>query len=157
MRRSDREITFIEEKLAVIEKNKVMRLAMVDNGRPYVVPLNYGYTYEKGTLTLYFHCAAEGRKIDILKTNSDVCFEMDGEHKLIEGKTDCAYGYSFESVIGSGKCEFITDVGEKINALTQLMKHQTGVDRKYEFAESMVEKICVCKITADEFTAKARK
>ena len=52
---------------------------------------------------------------------------------------------------------FITDVGEKINALTQLMKHQTGVDRKYEFAESMVEKIYVCKITADEFTAKARK
>ena len=121
------------------------------------MPLNYGYTYENGTLTLYFHCAAEGRKIDILKTNSDVCFEMDGEHKLIEGKIDCAYGYSFESVIGSGKCEFITDVGEKINALTQLMKHQTGVDRKYEFAESMVEKICVCKITADEFTAKARK
>lgn len=78
-----------------------MRLAMVDNDRPYVVPLNYGYTYENGTLTLYFHCAAEGRKIDILKTNSDVCFEMDGEHKLIEGKIDCAYGYSFESVIGA--------------------------------------------------------
>ena len=72
MRRSDREITFIEEKLAVIEKNKVMRLAMADNGRPYVVPLNYGYTYENGTLTIYFHCAAEGRKIDILKTNSNV-------------------------------------------------------------------------------------
>ena len=50
MRRSDREITFIEEKLAVIEKNKVMRLAMVDNGRPYVVPLNYGYTYENGKI-----------------------------------------------------------------------------------------------------------
>ena len=57
MRRSDREITFIEEKLAVIEKNKVMRLAMVDNGRPYVVPLNYGYTYENGTLTPFISTA----------------------------------------------------------------------------------------------------
>lgn len=157
MRRKDREITSADEIIAVIERCKVMHLAMIDNGKPYVVPLNFGYTYENGRLTLYFHCASQGRKTDILKKSPDVCFEMDGGHRLIEGSTDCAYGYGYESVIGSGRCEFITDSGEKIKALTELMKHQTGVDRKYEFDSNAVEKICVCRITADEFSGKARR
>ena len=43
MRRKDREITDIEELLAVVSRCKVCRLAMAENNRPYVVPLNFGY------------------------------------------------------------------------------------------------------------------
>lgn len=30
-----------------------------------MVPLSYGYKLEKGQITLYFHSAKEGRKLDI--------------------------------------------------------------------------------------------
>lgn len=48
-----------------------MRLAMTDGLNPYIIPLNYGYTYEDGKLVIYFHCAKEGRKLDILKKNNN--------------------------------------------------------------------------------------
>ena len=59
------------------------RIAMIDNAQAYIVPMNFGYDFQGETLSLYFHCANEGRKIDILRVSKDVCFEMDCAHKLI--------------------------------------------------------------------------
>ncbi|MDR2089589.1 MAG: pyridoxamine 5'-phosphate oxidase family protein, partial [Clostridiales Family XIII bacterium] len=57
MRRKDKEITDVNEKLEILQKNKVCRLALSESDRPYIVPLNYGYSFENGALTLYFHGA----------------------------------------------------------------------------------------------------
>jgi len=67
MRRKDREVTNLDEIRDIIEKCKVCHLAMVDNGMPYVIPLNFGYIIADNLLTLFFHSAKEGRKINILK------------------------------------------------------------------------------------------
>ena len=40
---------------------------MADDNQPYIIPLNFGYVYKTGILTLYFHGAYKGMKIDILK------------------------------------------------------------------------------------------
>jgi nitroimidazol reductase NimA-like FMN-containing flavoprotein (pyridoxamine 5'-phosphate oxidase superfamily) len=171
MRRRDREVTGIEEKLAIIDSCKVCRLAMSENNMPYVVPLNFGYEYSargtdggaggtddgNGVLTLYFHGAHEGRKIGILKKNSTVCFEMDGEHELTVAENDCEYGYNFASVIGFGTLEFIEDKDEKIRALSLLMKHQTGEDREFVFEDARLKATMVCRVRAEEFTGKRRK
>ncbi|MDR1316899.1 MAG: pyridoxamine 5'-phosphate oxidase family protein, partial [Spirochaetales bacterium] len=110
MRRKNREIESIEEKLAILAKYKVCRLAMADGGMPYIVPLNYGYEYAQGILTLYFHGAGEGKKIDILKKNPHVCFEIDGEGSLIDGGGNaCQYSYAYESIIGFGSLMFLED------------------------------------------------
>jgi len=75
MRRSDREVTDVDEKLGIVARCKVCRLGMIDEtvgpGEPYIVPLNFGYEYVDGVLFLYLHGAGEGRKINILKNN---CF-----------------------------------------------------------------------------------
>ena len=63
MRRKDREIQNTEDKIKIIEKCKYLRLGLSENNMPYIVPLNYGYSYENEKLTLYFHCAKEGKKI----------------------------------------------------------------------------------------------
>ena len=55
MRRNDREVTDIQEIRALIDECKVIRLAMINGDKPYVVPLNFGYTYENGAFTFYFH------------------------------------------------------------------------------------------------------
>jgi nitroimidazol reductase NimA-like FMN-containing flavoprotein (pyridoxamine 5'-phosphate oxidase superfamily) len=156
MRRKDREVTGTEELLAIIRANKVCRLGMVDGDMPYVVPLNYGFEFDSGRLVLYFHCAGEGKKINILKRNSYVCFEVDGEHKLTTGNIACEYGFNFASIIGFGNACFIEDDAEKIHALTALMKHQTGEDRDFDFAPSHLCAVTVFKVTAHSFTGKRR-
>ncbi len=152
MRRKDREVTEIEELIQIIDQCKVCRIGIKDNAGLYIVPMNFGYTYENNRLVLFFHSAKEGRKITALKENNNVCFEMDCEHRLITGDTACQYSYSFKSIIGNGKAVFIDEVEEKKTALSALMRHQTGKD--FSFDDKSVDSVLVFKIIADEFTGK---
>ena len=61
MRRSDRALQGPGQLLEVIQACKVFRLAMLAEGRPYVVPLNFGYWYEDGQFEFYFHSALQGQ------------------------------------------------------------------------------------------------
>jgi nitroimidazol reductase NimA-like FMN-containing flavoprotein (pyridoxamine 5'-phosphate oxidase superfamily) len=156
MRRKDREIVDVGEKLKIIDENKVCRLALSDNDRPYIVPLNYGYSFENDTLTLYFHGAKEGRKMDIIQKNPSACFEIDCEGGLIEGSAPCNYSYAYKSVIGFGRMTVADAPDEKKDGLTKIMAHQTGNQGPYHFNEKMLEQVVVYKMTVDEFTGKAR-
>ncbi|MDR0583276.1 MAG: pyridoxamine 5'-phosphate oxidase family protein [Treponema sp.] len=157
MRRKDREITETSEIIAVIDRCKVCRLGLSEDGRPYIVPLNFGYSFEDQSLTLFFHGAHEGRKIDILKKNPQVCFEIDCDHELLEADTACGHGFAFASVIGFGAIEFITAAGEKTRALNFLMKHQTGKPIQYNYSEAELNSVCVYKMIVEEFTGKRRE
>jgi len=152
MRRKDKEVTGIQELIGIIDQCKICRIAMVDGAGPYIVPMNFGYAYDGNQLVLYFHCAKEGRKIDAMKQNPMVCFEMDCEHRLIEGDNACSFAYSFKSVIGSGRAELVDDSEEKKTALSLLMKHQTG--REFSFDDKMAASVTVFKIIAQEFAGK---
>lgn len=154
MRRKEREVTNIEEIRSIIEKCKVCHLAMTDKCMPYVVPLNFAYVIDDNSLTLYFHSAKAGRKIDILKENSAVCFEMAYEGKLIKAEEPCNSGYYFESVMGFGHVEFIEDVAEKCNALSLLMKHQTNQD--FDFTQKQADTVCVYKVVTKDFVGKRK-
>jgi nitroimidazol reductase NimA-like FMN-containing flavoprotein (pyridoxamine 5'-phosphate oxidase superfamily) len=156
MRRADREITGTGDKLEIIGRCKVCRLGMADGEEPYIVPLNFGYEYTEGTLSLYFHSAREGRKIDILRKNRRACFEMDGEHRLIEGDAACGYGFSYESVTGFGLVEFIEDREEKVRALNLLMRHQTGEDRDFDYQEAQLDRVAVYRLRVESFSGKRR-
>jgi nitroimidazol reductase NimA-like FMN-containing flavoprotein (pyridoxamine 5'-phosphate oxidase superfamily) len=155
MRRKDREITEIEEILEVIGRCKVCRLAMAENNLPYVVPLNFGWDYEDGELSLYFHGAREGKKIDILKKNPEVCFEMDGAHRLIEGPEPASYSFAYESVIGFGRVEFLEGDEEKTYGLNRLMVHQAGKG-DFVYPAPQLQTVEVYKLRARSFTGKRR-
>jgi len=156
MRRKDKEITDVNEKLAILSKCKVCRLGLSEDNYPYIVPLNYGFSYDDGKLTLYFHGATEGKKIDIIRKNNNACFEIDCDAKLIEGENPCDYGYEFKSIIGFGEISIADTKDEKINGLNYLMKHQTGRAIKYEFSEIELNNVLVLKMTAKEFTGKQK-
>jgi nitroimidazol reductase NimA-like FMN-containing flavoprotein (pyridoxamine 5'-phosphate oxidase superfamily) len=156
MRRKDKEIVDIDEKLEIIAKCKVCRLGLSENNYPYIVPLNYGFSYDDGRLTLYFHCALEGKKVDIIRKNNDACFEIDCDTQLIDGEIPCRYGYEFKSVIGFGKVVFLDTVDENIAGLNYLMKQQTGNDVKYEFNEDELSRVLVFKMSVDEFKGKQK-
>lgn len=152
MRRKDREVTELSELMQIIDQCKVCRIAMQDKDGLYIVPMNFGYTYENNQLVLFFHSAVEGRKINALKENGDICFEMDCEHNLVTADLPCNYAYSFKSIIGNGKAVFVDDAKEKETAMSVLMKHQTGQD--FSFDDRMVNSVSIIKIIVHNISAK---
>jgi len=154
MRRKDKEIIDIDEKLEIITKCNVCRLGLSENNYPYIIPLNYGFSYDNERLTLYFHCALEGKKVDLIRKNNNACFEIDCDTQLIDGEIPCRYGYEFKSIIGFGKIIFLDAKDEKIIGLNYLMKHQTGKDIKYDFNEEVLNRVLVFKMSVDVFTGK---
>lgn len=155
MRREDREVTNITEKIEIINNCKVVRLAMKDEEGLYIVPLNFGYSYLNDKLTLYFHSAKEGRKLNAIEDNSEVAFEMDCEHRLIEADIACLYGFSFKSIIGNGVASIVENIEEKKIALSLLMKHQAGKD--FTFEDKHAKAVTVFKVDVNNFSAKYHK
>ena len=155
MRRKDREITDIDGIEEILLQCKTCHIAMIDGDAPYVVPLSYGYRFlGGGMLELYFHSAHEGKKIDILKRNSKVCFEISYEGEPVFSENPCNSGYYFASVIGFGEAVFIDTAKEKCEALSVMFKRQTGRDTL--FTAEQAESVCVFKIVSTNFTGKKK-
>ncbi|MBR0350070.1 MAG: pyridoxamine 5'-phosphate oxidase family protein [Clostridia bacterium] len=154
MTRRERQVTDINEIIKILDNSKVLHLGLVDGDEPYVVPMNYGYTYENEKLTIWLHCARQGRKLDIMKVNPKVFFEMEYGITPFEGEVACKYGITYSSIMGRGVATIIEDVETKKIALSSLMKTQTGKD--FEFEDRMAEVVGVVKIDVLEFTAKHR-
>ena len=152
--RREREITDIGEIRGILDRAKIVRVGMVDDGKPYVVPMNYGYTLEDGKLTLYLHGAKKGRKLDVLRKNPAVFVEMDTDIVPFEGRTACHFGICYSSLMGEGNAEIIEDSEGKKQALTILMKTQTGKD--FTFVDKMVMGVTVIKVHVSGYTAKRR-
>ena len=154
MRRKDREITDINDIISIIKKCDCCRIALFDEKYPYIIPLNFGMNYENNKITLFFHCANEGKKLDLIKQNPNVSFEMDCSHKLLAGETACAYSMEYESVIGSG---FATIINEnKAEVLTHLMRNYSD-EKNFHFDENVLKAVTVFKIDVSEITAKRLK
>lgn len=148
MRRSEKEVKEKSEIEAIIRQSIVCRLAMSENNRPYLVPLNFGYRDN----VLYFHGAGEGKKIDILKNNPNVCFEFDIGAATVQAEDACFWGMKFQSVIGFGKASFIEDEKEKENALTVIMGQYS--DAAYTFDENFIRATTVIKVEIGSMTGK---
>ena len=154
MTRREREVKDPEKILEILDNSKVLHLGLVDEGMPYIVPMNYGYEMNDGVLTLYLHSAVKGYKLDVIRKNPTCCFEMECGIQPFEGELPCTYGVAYSSIMGRGKVEIVEDVALKEKAMTVLMKTQTGKD--FEFNERLVSIVSVLRIVATDYTAKCR-
>ncbi|MBO5856799.1 MAG: pyridoxamine 5'-phosphate oxidase family protein [Clostridia bacterium] len=154
MTRRERQIFDIDKILEILDKSKVLHLGLVDGDEPYVVPMNYGYTYENGKLTIWLHGATTGRKLDIIRRNPKVFFEMECDLVPFDGDVACKYGLSYSSLMGKGIATIIEDSEEKQKALSLLMK--TQVNKDFQFNEKLASVVGIIKIEVSEFTAKHR-
>ncbi len=154
MRQSRRAIAEAGEIIRILERSDVCHLGLADGSQPYVVPLNYGYQLDRGNLTLYFHCAAEGRKLDIILQNNQACFQMDCDHELRRADQACGYSMNYASIIGSGLIEIVTDPDERALGLQLLMQHYSG-SADWSFAPANLAKTTVLRLRAREFSGKA--
>lgn len=153
MRRKDRQVTDPVQIASILTRAKVCHIGISDQDAPYVVPLNFGYELQDDVLTLYFHSAHEGRKIDLIQKNPSAGFAIDLANGLIEAQSPCAYGYRYESIIGEGVCTLVDDVEEKKLALRAIMRQQTQSD--VSFSDEQAKSCAVFKIVSTRFSAKA--
>lgn len=140
MRRKEREITDRKEIDEIIHIGKVMHLAFSDNNLPFLVPVFYAYD---GT-SLYFHSAKAGTKIEIMKKNDNVCFEISIDNGIVENDMACDFEAKHRTVIGFGKAEFIEAEEDKIAVLNSIVAQFT--DKKFEFPKGNLSATAVIRI-----------
>lgn len=153
MRRQDRRITDPAMICAVLDKCRTLHLGLVEDGRAYIVPLNYGWTEENGRYTLYAHSAAEGRKIDLIRGGADVGFEMETGVEYFDADTACGWGNRYESIIGEGRATLLETPEEKRQALAAIMAHYSA-RRDYTFEDAMVNLVQVIQIDVTALSCK---
>lgn len=153
MRRQDRRITDPAMICAVLDKCRTLHLGLVEDGRVYIVPLNYGWTEENGRYILYAHSAAEGRKIDLIRGGADVGFEMEAGVEYFDADTACGWGNRYESIIGEGRATLLETPEEKRQALAAIMAHYSA-RRDYTFEDAMVDLVQVIQIDVTALSCK---
>ena len=149
MRKANQEITDPQIFEAILQKATIVRLAMIDNGMPYLLPFNFGYSKN----CIYIHSAPAGKKLEVLRQNPQVCFEVEDETGTVEGDIACRWSTMYRSIIGYGKVEIVNGFEEKQQALDIIMQ-QHGAPANMEFDPKEVEFIVVLKLKIDAMTGK---
>ena len=147
LRRKDKEIIDSGEIEEVIKKAIVCRLGLVDRDEAYIVPVNFGY--EKNVI--YFHSALEGRKIELIKRNNKICFEIETDMGIERtDKSECSVKY--RSVIGTGRTRILESAEEKVRGLKAIMRQCAGGE--YGFSEEKWDSVLVVEIKIESITGK---
>lgn len=155
MRRKDREILDLNEIMAIIKKCDVCSLALFDEEYPYIIPLNFGVSLTQNEITLYFHGANAGKKLELINKNNKAGFEMNCSHKLLLDEISCNSTMEYESVCGNGVIEILSKE-EKREALTHLMKQYSDKEN-FHFDENEVNSVEVFKLVVNEIYGKILK
>lgn len=129
-----------------------LNLGVAGNGYGYGIPISYAYDIE--TNSLYFHCAPEGQKTDMMKDSNLVSFCVVGVTKPIANQ----FTTLFESVIAYGKADLNLSDDEKRKALRLLVKkYSSGYEEMGEkYMDKSWERTFTFKIEIEHITAKAK-
>lgn len=136
--------------LEVFDKAPFVTVSMTrPNGTPYGLPLSL---VRKNETTFYFHCADEGEKIDCLRNNPIVSLSAVSKCSPAFEEDKLNYTEHYNSAVAVGKCEWVEDDSEKIEALRLLCqrflpKHMSHFD---EAITRSLDRTTVIKIIITE-------
>ncbi len=152
MRRKEQEIIDEDVLESLLAKALVCRIGLADNNVPYIVPVCFGYANR----CVYIHSSSHGKKIDIIRRNDQVCFEIDVDVELVQGDTPCNSSVTYNSVIGYGRASLVESYDEKRKALDIITAHYLGVDDR-DYPKPLVNVTSVIKIDVETMTGKRSK
>ena len=162
MRRKDREVKDFDQIIDILSRCKVLHLALISGGKPYSVPVNFGYIVaeENGgkKLSVYFHGAGEGKKLDAIKQNPAVSFCAETGTEVSGGDSACDWTCYYESVIGFGTASILDGKAERAQGLDALMLHNgyklpAGI-KTIAYNAMYLAKTAVVKIEVSEISGK---
>ncbi|MBC8535434.1 pyridoxamine 5'-phosphate oxidase family protein [Feifania hominis] len=155
MRRADREITNTSEIREILAACDVCRIGF-GGEIPYIVPMNFGWEERDSRLTLYFHCAHEGRKLERMREGGVVCFEMDTRHRLETAQLPCQYTMYYDSIMGIGRLSEVDDPAEKVRGLKSIL-HQLEPGRPHEIDVRQAATVTVLRLDVQSLSAKGHR
>jgi nitroimidazol reductase NimA-like FMN-containing flavoprotein (pyridoxamine 5'-phosphate oxidase superfamily) len=151
MRKSSQEIKDKATLEEILSTSEICRLGFIDKNRPYILPFNYGYQDN----CIYVHCANEGKKIDLIKQNNQVCIEIEQSAKIEKYEKACKWTTKYRSLIGYGLVEIITDYEQKRQGLDIIMRHNgANSSHNLNYERNKVDSMSILKIEITEMTGK---
>lgn len=121
------------------------------DGRARIKPVNFVAVENR----IYFHTALEGEKIDDIKRDKRVCFEVDLPIAYVRsGAKACSAGYLYRSVMILGIASIVEDRLEKIKVLDALMQKHEGGDKRYDYGEVVLRETGIVQIDIEQWTGK---
>lgn len=156
MRRNDRIKKDPEWIYATLSEGLVCHLALTDGSNPYAIALNYGFRYDGAEkLDLFFHCATEGRKLDLIRINPSAAFIIDSAGPLVTGAEGCDWGMQYRSIAGTGIIQELHDHAQRKTALDLLMHHYSG-RKDFTYNEKILAATTILVLTVDSFSGKEK-
>lgn len=135
----------------IIAECQVCYLGIVDHeGKPYVVPMNFGYDGQN----IYLHSGPEGGVLQAVKRNPFVCITFSGHHELIyqSEQVACSYRMKSSSVICRGTVSFEEEIERKKACLNQMMTKYT--DKEFVYSAPALRNVVVWKVKIEEISSK---
>ena len=133
IRRKEKAIESKEEIIAIIQKAQHITVAMSVKDEPYLVTLSHGY--DADNYCIYFHCAQEGKKVDILNENNIVW----GQALIDKGYAAGSCDHLYATAQFRGRVTFVNDIDEKERAL-RIMIHAIEPEPEKLIEEQVTEK-----------------
>lgn len=151
IRRKDKEITDVEEIKSILKKTQYVTLAMSHNDEPYLVTLSHGYDQDRNCV--YFHCASEGKKVNILRANNLIW----GQALIDKGYAQGACDHLYATAQFRGRVTFIEDLEEKEHALKVMIesldKNPQEIIKK-QLQPQSIQKVRIGRIDIDYMSGK---
>jgi uncharacterized protein len=149
MRKKKMQITDQAQVEGILERGKVLFLAMCQGDQPYVLPLNYGYVQG----CIYIHTGHKGLKMEMLAQNPKVSFSLQEGVEMVPNELPCKWDTNYRSVVGFGRVSTVDDPAEKIAGL-EAVSRQAGHDGPMEFPPEKVRQLTLLKIDIDQMIGK---
>ena len=149
MRRKEKEITDNQVIQKILSESEVCRLGLIDNVEAYIVPVSYAYENGK----IYIHSSPEGRKIELIRQNNLITFEMELPAGIIRDHIPCNWSAKYRSVIGKGIISIRSDTESKKIGLDLIMK-KYGADIELKYDESSLSKMIILELRITAVTGK---
>ncbi len=150
MRRKDKEITDQKIIREILESSEICRLGLVDNNEAYIIPVNFAF--HDGSI--YIHSAMNGRKMEILKRNNKVAFEMESLTSIISGPQPCDWTARYRSVMGKGVIDIEVNTEQKKQALDLIMKKYGWQNNELVYDDALLLRVCILKLKIESITGK---
>jgi nitroimidazol reductase NimA-like FMN-containing flavoprotein (pyridoxamine 5'-phosphate oxidase superfamily) len=151
IRRREKEIKSKDEIIRILKNTRYVTIAMCEQNNPYLVTLNHGYDSKKNAV--YFHCAKEGKKIDILRKNNVVW----GQALIDKGYVSDKCDHLFATAQFMGEVVFINDSSEKKHALeTMIKQHEQDPEKviKKQITEESIKRVNIGRIDIIHLSGK---
>ncbi len=156
MRRKDKQITEFSEICAVIEKCPILHLGLLDQGKPYIVPVNFGVSFEDQKIVFYFHGEPEGKKYTLMQQNSEVVFEAEYYNGVLRRDKDlpCKWTASYVSMMGEGQVKILETQQEKTVAMQVILERHDYQGGTHVYGQA-ISSIALFALEVDKISCKA--